>query len=86
MTKDKRFYTKAAISKLREVVTFRELYVLLYGESSPTKEELQTLRNRLNPNRSSLSLEFLGQCVQVSPDLHTMTLKEFLDLGEEKEG
>ncbi|AEG13542.1 hypothetical protein [Shewanella baltica] len=77
-------YSKVALDKIKDTMKPRDLYLLLYEGQEPSKEQLQTFRNRLNGNRASPSLEFVGQCVNAVPSLHGMTLREFFDLNDLK--
>jgi hypothetical protein len=49
------------------------LYRQLYGKTG-NSNEIQALRNRLNPNRSNPSLSFVGQLVNQVPALRDLTL------------
>lgn len=68
-----------AMNRLKEAIPLRELYVRIYGVE-PDRGQLQQFRNRLNPNRSNLTLEMLGTCISNLPELQDMTLGEFFGI------
>lgn len=78
MQTDKK-YAAAVLSMIKSTVTARELYVRLH-QRDPTREELQTLVNRLNPARSNPGAETLGEWLAVIPELHGTVLSEFFKI------
>lgn len=54
---------------------FALLYRQLYGKAG-SANEIQALRNRLNPNRSNPSLSFIGRLVNQVPALRDLTLED----------
>lgn len=84
MNSNQKVYSTAALNKIKKSKKIRELYKLLNDGEEPSTEQLQTLRNRLNVNRSIPSIEFVGECVNAIPALHDVTLREFFDLKDLK--
>lgn len=80
-------YAEAALASLRKAIGTRELYLALHG-TEPGRQDLQALRNRLNPARSNPGADFLGLCAERVPGLGDMTLAEFfgIEAGEEEGG
>ncbi len=78
MTHEERETIIRAMDKLLERLPpdMTQIYQQLYGDLSPTRNDVQTLRNRLNPNRSNPNLLFLGNLVQQFPGLKDLTLGE----------
>lgn len=72
-------YISAATTKIKNSGSLRELFFKIH-KYEPTREELQQLRNRLNPKRSNPGTDLLGLCIENLPQLHHMTLKEFFDI------
>lgn len=75
-------YIMSATESLKSVASPRELYNALYG-NDPSIIELQRFRNRINGRRSNPGADLLGQCVEVLPELHNMTLAEFFGIHED---
>lgn len=81
---NRKVYSAAALEKIKASMKPKELYKLLNNGAEPSREQLQTFRNRLNVNRAIPSTEFVGECVNAIPSLHDVTLREFFDLKDLK--
>lgn len=77
-------YKQAAMNKIKEAIAPRDLFVRIYGRD-PDRGELQQFRNRLNPNRSNLSMDMLGICIENIPELQNVTLAELFGLKGAKD-
>jgi len=69
---------KHACEVIREHIPTRELAEYLGAD-------VQVIRNRLNPNRSSFSLDFLIDIAALSPDIRNMTLGELFGSPKDTE-
>ncbi|HFG7030392.1 TPA: hypothetical protein ACGIK9_002877 [Acinetobacter baumannii] len=74
-------FVLSATDNIKKYLDAKVIAELIWGpDVQITKNQIQQIRNRLNPKRSNPTSDFLGFCVSHSQDLQNMTLGEFFGL------
>lgn len=77
--KEPHHHSVAACESLKGNYSGKELFRAVYGREG-TASEVQTLVNRLNPNRSNPGADIIGELTEKLPHLKSMTLSEFFKI------
>ena len=72
-------YILAVTKTIKNKISMKDLFYLIYKREG-TKNEVQSLTNRLNAKRSNPSLDLISQCIINIPSLQDLTLKEFFHI------
>jgi len=76
-------YIKAALETIKSNVDLSELYIGIHGHPPSDRTEYYRFRNRFILGRSNPGCDLLGLCVENSPALQEMTLKNFFMIEDD---